>query len=89
MKAHASDHARRVAPGHTESPSLRRRVISRFARAVEWTGVPGAPSAKEAERRIRGRPTLLSSLTPEILAAFDAYEGTQFVGRQDPGRKRS
>ena len=47
-----------------------------------------APSVAEAERRVRGRPTLLDSVTPEILAAFDAFEGTQFVGRQEPRRKR-
>jgi len=87
MKTHASENARRAAPGQPESPPLRRRVISRFARAVEWTGIPAAPSAEEAERRIRGRPTLLSTLTPEQLAAFDAFEGTQFVGRQEPRRK--
>ena len=49
--------------------------------------IPSAPSAEEAERRFRGRPTLLSSLTPEQLAAFDAFEGTQFVGRQEPKRR--
>jgi hypothetical protein len=87
MKTHASENARRPVSGHPESFPPRRRGISWFARAVEWTGIPAAPSAEEAERRVRGRPTLLASVTPEILAAFDAFEGTQFVGRQEPRRR--
>jgi len=42
------------------------------------------PSAEEARRRIDNRPTLLSTVTAEQLAAFDAFEGTEFVGRREP-----
>jgi len=66
------------------SGERRKRAVVGVRRAIERMTIP---SFEEMERRIRGRPTLLSTLTPEQLAAFDAFEGTQFVGRQEPRRK--
>ena len=77
-------HGRTSGDGRPMPASLRRRVISRLTRPFRWAGVPDAPSAEEARRRIEGFPTLLSTVTAEQLAAFDAFEGTEFVGRKDP-----
>jgi hypothetical protein len=77
-------HGRTSGDGRPVPASLRRRVISRLTRPFRWAGVPDAPSAEEARRRIEGFPTLLSTVTAEQLAAFDAFEGTEFVGGREP-----
>jgi hypothetical protein len=41
----------------------------------------------EAERRIRSRPSLLTTLTPEQLTEIQAYEGPEIAGRGGPKRK--
>ena len=41
-----------------------------------------------AELRIRSRPTLLASLTPEDLAFILAYDGPEIVGRGGSRRKK-
>ena len=58
------------------------RRIRRF-----WFSPPPLPSLAEAERRMRSRPSLITSLTPEQLAFVKAWDGPENSG--DPnGPKR-
>jgi hypothetical protein len=58
--------------------------MKRRAFHLTQPSVAEPPSAEEARRRIEGFPTLLSTVTAEQLAAFDAFEGTEFVGCSEP-----
>lgn len=47
----------------------------------------GLPTQEEAERILRNRPGFFARLTPEQIAAMDAYDGPEVLG--DPnGPKR-
>lgn len=87
MKTRAFTYRSRSGSGDRPSGVARWRWgISRPTRMFK--GVPAAPSVEEAAARLRDRPTLLSKVTPELLAAFEAYEGTEFVGRNGPRVER-
>jgi len=54
----------------------RKKTPSRFADARD---VP-APSREEARRRIRSKPGFLASLSPEVKAALDEFDGPEVMG---------
>jgi hypothetical protein len=48
----------------------------------------GLPTEEEAERILRSRPGFIASLTPEQIAAMDAYDGPEVLGSPNgPKRK--
>jgi hypothetical protein len=50
--------------------------------------VLGLPTIEEAERRLRSRPGFFARLTPEQIAAMDAYDGPEVLGPANgPKRK--
>jgi hypothetical protein len=55
-----------------------------------WLRVMGLPTIEEAERRLRSRPGFIASLTPEQLAAMEAWDGPDPDVLGDPnGPKRT
>lgn len=66
-------------PRPSDAPSWSERIVARLL---------GLPSLEEAERRLRSEPGFIASLTPEQIAAMDAYDGPEVLGpRNGPRRK--
>lgn len=55
------------------------------ARVLQWL-VDDAPSREEARRRIRSKPGLLASLSPEALHYIRNYDGPENMGPAAPRR---
>ena len=68
-------------------PAERPRLLSRISHALGVKRAADSLTVEEAERRMRSQPTLLATLTPEQLAAFDDYDGPVICGRGGPKRK--
>ncbi len=52
-----------------------------------WLSMP-LPTMEEVEERLRGYRGFIASLTPEQIAAMDAYDGPEVLGNPNgPGRK--
>lgn len=84
-------HFRASAPSGATQPAgavpVRRPVFSRISRTIGRMVFP-APSIEEAERRMRSRPSFIATMTPEQIAAIDAFDGPEVVGRGGPPRRR-
>lgn len=53
------------------------------ARVVSWL-LDDAPPREEARRRIRSRPGLIASLSPEALEYIRSYDGPENMGPPHP-----
>jgi hypothetical protein len=71
-----------VAPPAAPQPSS---AHSWFERLI--LRILGLPTIEEAERILRSRPGFIASLTPEQIAAMDAYDGPEVLGSPN-GPKR-
>jgi len=63
----------------------RKRAVVGVRRAIERMTIP---SLAEAERRMRGHPSFLASLTPEQWEMIKAYDGPEVLGRGDGPRRK-
>ena len=55
------------------------------ARLAGWL-VDDAPAREEARRRIRSKPGLIASLSPEALEYIRGYDGPENIGPPGPQR---
>lgn len=68
-----------ASPRHPDAFSWGERLMLRLM---------GLPSIEEAERRLNSQPGFIASLTPEQIAAMDAYDGPEVLGPANgPKRK--
>jgi hypothetical protein len=65
-------HTAAPSPPHRHRLPLARRVVRGLRRAIRL--VEPVPSVEEAVRRMRSRPSLIASLTPEQIAEFRNWD---------------